>query len=384
MKRIKVIHVVNRFDTGGMENGINNISNLIDRSRFEPVVCCRRGLGRMIARLKDDVHTVDMVFPEGKSFSLAYDMARYFTKEKPDVVHAHGWGGGSFDAVVGARLAHVPVVINGEHGMFFTKPHQIMLQRFLARLCDATLSVSQSLKEEIIGKLGISGTRITVIRNGVDTARFTGTHDTTAFKAELYERHGLAVTPDMFIIGCVGSVKPSKNQMALIRALEYITEQNPAHRTVALIVGDGVDRQKLQSYVAASPVADKVFFLGERSDIPTVLSLINVLSLTSLAGQEGLPNVILEAMSSGVPVVSTRSVGPSEIIEDGMNGYLTEQDDIAGLAGSFMRLAADRSASSAMGGRARAFIEAKYSIQSMVSAYEQIYLKLLTEKGALR
>lgn len=380
MNRKKLIHVVNCLDTGGMENGVINISNFIDRDMYEPVVCCRQGYGRMAGRLKSDVRVVDMKLADGVSLSSIRVMISFFVAEKPDIVHAHGWGCGSLETVIAATIARVPVIVNGEHGKFYARYYQVLLQRMLSYFCDITLSVSESLKQKVVNIIGIPANRIEVIRNGVDTSLFSGKHASGGIVNDLQTLGMGSLDPETFFVGCVGSIKPAKNQIALIRALELIHSQNTDTRVKILFIGDGPDRAKLEKYVSESPVAGKVLFAGERSDIPVVLSMCSMLALVSVAEHEGLPNVILEAMSSFLPVISTRSVGASEIVQHGVNGYLVDQDDIPAIARYIQHFDSDHIACKMMGKNARVTVEEKYSIQSMVSAYDELYSGLFSNK----
>ncbi len=129
MDKIKLVHFLSRFDIGGMENGITNICNRINRDRFEPVVCCLKGAGSMVSRLKPDVKVINLSYPDGKAPFRPFKLSRYFKKERPAIVHTHGWGGCSLDGILGARISGVPGIINGEHGSIFLKPYQLFLQK---------------------------------------------------------------------------------------------------------------------------------------------------------------------------------------------------------------------------------------------------------------
>ena len=171
-KRLKICHVVSSLDVGGMENGVVNLCNGHDLSIIEPMICCLKRLGPMAERLRPEVRVVCLGFPEGKGMFRPLLLSRLFLKERPDIVHTHGWGGGAWDGIIGARLAKIPVIVNGEHGTLFTRWHQIVLQKLLARWCDSIFSVSAALKKKVIETLRLPGEKITVITNGVDLERF--------------------------------------------------------------------------------------------------------------------------------------------------------------------------------------------------------------------
>src|SRR3989339_883450 len=338
-RKYKVCHVLSKFDVGGMENGVVNICNDLNRSLFVPSILCVKDTGPMISRIKPDIKVHNMGYSEGRYLSRFLFVAKYFMKEKPDVVHTHGWGACSFDGIMGAKLAGVPVVVNGEHGATFNRPYQIFIQRMLSYLCDATLSVSEPLKKELREKNRISFS------------------DTTMF------------------ISSIGSLKPLKNQIFLLKAVKRLYEKYADAEVDVVFVGEGRDREMLERYSAEAGIKEYVAFLGRRDDIPAILSFADALVLTSIPDKEGMSNVILEAMSSGVPVISTPSIGTSELIADGKNGYIVDYNDTDDLCDRIYAMFKDKSARNEMSREARSLIKRKYSLDKMVWTYEKMYLR---------
>ena len=371
-KKIKICHVVTTLGVGGMENGIVNLANNHNRDKIEIAICCLNTAGEMAERLKDDVKLYVLYEGEGFSLMRILRVARFFRKLRPDIVHTHAWGGGSLYGILGAKLAKVPVIINGEHGTFVLRPHQVILQRFLAAICNIILSVSESLKERVVKNLGIPPEKIKVIPNGVDTDIFSGKHDCSYLRDELKNRFGMVVNEDSIIIGCVGSLKPIKNQIMLLKALSEIRNKKIVKRLRVLFIGEGPDRKTLQQFVDNNDLKNNVVFLGNRKDVPQIMSLMNIFVSTSIS--EGMSNVLLEAFSSGIPVIATRT---SEIVEEGCNGFLVDENDILDLADRIELLTNNTALRRKMGRNARAVAENKYSIIKMVSDYERFYLDLL-------
>jgi glycosyltransferase involved in cell wall biosynthesis len=327
----------------------------------------------MVTRLHPDVPVYDLGYSEGVHVLRPLKFAGFLRKNRPDILHAHAWGMGSYDAVLGARLAGVPVVINGEHGSLFTKPYQIVLQRILAVLCDLTLSVSESLKKKIVEQLGIPDERITVIRNGVDVERFSGLADTSVLRKELSESYGMVISPEDFIVLMVGSLKREKNQIMALQALAAMNASAPGHKLKFVFVGTGPQDGLLRAYAEREKLGSQVCFLGVRDDVDRIMGIGNVLVLASLPGFEGLPNVVLEAMASGLPVISTAAIGISEIITHGENGWILERCDCGELARVLLALSRDTAVVKEAGNKARIFIRDSFSIAAMVSEYERVY-----------
>ncbi|MCM0083343.1 glycosyltransferase [Geomonas sp. Red32] len=361
-KRLKLCHVVATLETGGMENGVVNLCNRHDRTLFQPMVCCLKQPGAMVRRLAPDVKVFCLNIPEGKAPLAPLAVARLFRRERPDIAHTHGWGGGAWAGVVGARLAGCRLVINGEHGTLFTGWRQVLLQKVVALLCDRTFSVSQALTGKLASALTLNPHRVTVITNGVDLDRF---HP---------RPRELEGGSDPLVLCSVGTLKEHKNQILTLKAVRELVRSVPGVEVQFLLVGDGPDREMLGDYVEREGLSSQVRFLGRREDIPEILGRCDV--LVSSSRSEAFSNVVLEAMASGAAVVSTRSNGTEQIVEEGETGFVIEVDDLPALAARLRFLAGNREATRRLGENGRALVARKYSIERMVGDYEREYLRL--------
>lgn len=381
-EKIRVLHILQRMDAGGKENGIVNVCNYLDRKRFKPMICCLKASGVMAGRLNPDVQIFNMNLSEGRSLLRPLVLANLFRKIKPDIVHTHSWNGGLVDGVLGSRLSNVPVVINGEHGHFGRKYYQKLIQRAMAVFCDATLSVSEELKRDFSQTVKVPLSRIKVIPNGVDTNKFSGKYDTANLRAQIYERFKFKINAGDLILGNIGSLKPGKNQKMLLSAIRRIKADGVSSNIKVIMVGEGPDRAMLEKFISDFSLEEEILLLGYRDDIPELLSLFNVLVLCSIKNTEGLSNVILEAMSSGITVISTETTGTAEVIRDNDNGFLVKTPDE--LIEKIKLLNSDRALRAAMGARAKEFIRQNYALEKMLQNYERVYLELLEREKVSR
>jgi glycosyltransferase involved in cell wall biosynthesis len=197
--------------------------------------------------------------------------------------------------------------------------------------------------------------RITVIPNGVDTERFVPQLD-QGRQAESLR------------LLCVGRLAKQKR---FDLALEGLARSGSA--AVLRLVGDGPERQALQRQAAALGLADRVEFAGwaEREALPAHYTWANALVLPSFA--EGMANVVLEAMASGLPVIASDVYGNRDLVVTGESGILVAPGDANAIARAIGRLARDKDLLSAMatGGRQRALT---YSWQSVAERYERALL----------
>jgi glycosyltransferase involved in cell wall biosynthesis len=356
-----------------MENGVVNICNWLDRTRFTPMVCCLKDVGPMADRLKPDVKIVNLNFKDGKAPLRPFEMCNFFRCEQPDILHTHGWGSGLFEGVIGARLAGIPKIVNGEHGSFFLSSSQIFFQKLLFRMCDRLLSVSYSLRDKTCDHFKVDPAKIEVIHNGVDTDIFHGQYN----KNKVYEQintSGFVIHTDDFVIGMVGSLRTVKNNIMLLKAVKSLKEQSLIPDLKIIFIGDGPDRDHLKEYCRVNNLDEIVCLLGQRENVHELYSIMGTLVLCSLS--EGMSNVLIEAMASGVPVIcSDGSDVKREIVKDSYNGIVVENNDSIALSKAIIRMA-DKKIRSELGKNASDYISKEYSIVEMVKKYENFYLAL--------
>jgi glycosyltransferase involved in cell wall biosynthesis len=175
--------------------------------------------------------------------------------------------------------------------------------------------------------------KIVTIPNGVDTERVRSTLTSGEAKEKL------GIERDCPVLGTAGRLEPIKRLDLFLRAAELISLEQPAARFV--IAGDGSEEARLKNLARTLAIQDRVLFLGHRSDIADVLRALDVLVLCS--DHEGLPMILLEALSLGVPVVARRVGGIPEVLEDGVNGVLVDSPHPAALAARCLEVLADES-----------------------------------------
>jgi len=373
-KRIRVTHFVESLETGGMENGIVNLANRFDHSLFDFKICCFGSEGRLAGRIANGGSSV-IAFNYGSGLRLQsfLPIAGYLRREKTDIMHTHGWGSRSLIGLLAAKYARTPVCVNGEHGQVFAEGKgQFYAQKVTLPLYDDILSVSEGLKNKVRATFGLPGLHVTVIPNGVDANRFHGRYETGELRAEL------GLNESAFIIAVVASLKWQKNQHIVLRALHLLNSRNSAVQVI--FVGDGPDREELKRLAQELAVQKDAFFLGIRDDIPEILSLADLMVLPSTLDSEGLSNVMLEAMASGVPVVATKSVGSQEIITENENGFFFDPGDAEKLATYMRELAINKDMRKRVAENARALILREYSLDVMVERYQEYY-RTLFEKS---
>jgi len=362
MAKMRIVHVLYSFGTGGLEKGIATLANGATPDIEHVVVCLSRS-GESARLLPPGTQVLELRKPAGNSLAFIWRLSRVLKQLCPDVVHTRNWSG--MDGVVAARLAGIRTVVHGEHGWGVEDPEglsakRVRVRRFLSRWVREYTCVSQAMVPWLLNTVGVRRP-VTAICNGVDTERYRPVADRAAARREMGLEEGAAV------LGVVGRLDPIKDHRTLFRAFEVVRRQYPASRL--LVVGDGPERAALEAVAGQG-----IDFLGDRGDVPEVLRALDVFVLPSL--NEGISNTVLEAMASALPVVATRVGGTPELVDDGVTGRLVPVSDGERLATALTEYLSnpDRRQSHGAAGRARAVAE--FSVAAMVGAYESVYRRV--------
>mgnify|MGYP002784565185 FL=1 len=372
-----VVHVVHRFDTGGLENGVVNLINALPPGRWRhAVIALDRVEPAFAARVRvPGVEFVALHKPPGPTLRQGPRLWRLFRRLRPAIVHTRNLG--ALECALPAWAAGVPVRVHGEHGRDVgdfdgSNRKNQWSRRLMAPFVHHWVALSRDLAGTLTGPVGIAPARVTRIGNGVDAERFSppaGPRPPIAgcpFSA-----------PGLWLAGTVGRMQVVKNQTDLARAFVLALQRHPAMATRLrlVMVGDGPLRTEAQQILESAGMAHLAWLPGERADVPDVMRGLDAFVLPSLA--EGISNTILEAMASGLPVLATAVGGNADLVDAGRTGCLVSAGDVPALAGALADLAADPAAAAAQGRAGRQRVEAEFSLQAMVRSYDDLYTRLL-------
>lgn len=359
---VHVQHVLLSLEPGGLENGVVNVVNGLDPAQFRSSICCLKSSGPFAARIRrDDVQVRSMGHDRGNDWRLPLRLASLFRATGTDIVHTRN-AEAFFYAGIGARLAGIPVLLHSEHGRIFDdRALRLYAQRLLSRWAHGIFAVSGQLRDDLVRYVGLRPSQVDVLHNGVDQSRFGGVDREAA-------RRLLDLDTVTLAVGSVGRLVPVKNYALLLRAFAALRRDD----AVLLLAGEGPERAALEQLAQGLGVASRTRLLGHREDVPTVLAALDVFALSSRS--EGMSNTLLEAMAAGLPIVATRVGGNPEIVRDGVDGLLADDDDTQGFAGALRALADQPGRRAAMGGSGRDRVATEFSIEAMVDRYARYYL----------
>ena len=254
------------------------------------------------------------------------------------------------------------------------------LDRLWLRFYERVICVSEDLRAECL-RWGVRPERCVVIENAIDLEEYRR----QVSPQEAKRRLGL--DEEALVVGNVGRLSPEKGLVELIEAVAQLQRPpalgqpeapaaRPEFRPVHLVlVGDGPQRQELEHLARQYGLADRVHFAGYQADPRPWYEAMDVFVSNSL--REGLPNVLLEAMALGVPVLATRIAGVSRLVEPGVNGLLVEPGDQARLTAALTRMLADAELRRQLAEAGRKTVESRYSFPARMAKVAAVYEELL-------
>lgn len=372
---IRVLHVLLSLEPGGLENGVVNVINRLDRDRFASSVCCLKHAGEFARRIEDprvDIH--ELHWRGGNDPRLALRLAGLLRRTRPDIVHTRN-AEPFFYGFAGAKLARAQALVHSEHGRKFDdRPARFAVQRWMSRHTDAIFAVSGQLKSDLVRHIGIPEAAVEVLHNGVDLSRFdTAARASASAPARPREalRREWGVPDGALVVGSVGRLVAVKNYALLLRAVA--SSGLDLHLVLA---GEGPERPALTALAASLGIASRVHLLGHSNDVDRVLGAFDVFVLPSFS--EGMSNTLLEAMAAGVPPVASDVGGNGEIVRDGVDGRLFPSDDEPALRACLVALCRGDAERARLAAAARERVLSSFDIRQMIERYEQLYERVHT------
>lgn len=363
--RVRVLHVVQSMNYGGMERVIADLITHTDPARFELHLLCLEYLGRFSEGL-DKAASLHVAPPMPRlSFLNPSELAKQIRAIAPDIVHTHSgvWYKGS----LAARRAGVASLIHTEHGRRSPDP---FADRFFdglaARRTDVVVAVSEQLAHELPRTLRIPPQKVVCIPNGIDVDLYRPHPDTGTLRREL------GLSPSAPIVGSIGRLEPIKCYDATIRAFAQFTATEVGRDAHLVIGGEGTSRPELEQLAARLGVSSQVHLLGWRDDIHDLLSAFTLFTMSSRS--EGTSISLLEAMSSGVPPVVTDVGGNRAVVGPDLADALVPFGDTTALTVAWARTLASSGAQSKRAALSRQRVADAFSSLAAAEAYERVYV----------
>ena len=364
---------------GGAERQVVELAKHLDRRRFEPILCCLDGT-RTLFDLSPSPTPVLMAKRRARFDPIPFFQVGWFLRRRSiDVLHCF-----LFDAeVIGrltGRLTHVPAIIGSERNSDYP-PMAVKdrIQRLTRPFVDLMIANSYAGKRYAVSHLGFDAERVSVVHNAVDTDRFTPGDQATP-------RGRLGIPPGASVVGMFASFKEQKNHAMYFRVARRILDRRP--NTWFLCVSyvpwypwgpATADKYQasLRELLETASLGDRMKILTDRNDVEQLYRACDITVLTSR--REGTPNVVLESMASGVPVIATDVADNGLILDEPSGGCVVPLDDDEAMTERVCRLLDDVDALRSASASARRAAMTRHSLTHWASAigvlYEQTYAR---------
>jgi glycosyltransferase involved in cell wall biosynthesis len=363
----RICYVVPSLAAGGTERQLLYLAEGLAENWDQTILCT--GAPGVWASAAAKFARVETLGCRGGWDFRAYPRAlATFRAVRPDVVQTFLSG---FDLWINkaARRAGVPVVVSARRELAdWMRPRHLLMQRAANRYVDAVVANSHAVLEYAREVERIPAhIRTDVIYNGVSA----GERSSEAERADA--RRKLGIETDGLLVGMVANFSPVKDHGLFLEIAEQLARRRDDVRF--LLAGTGPMRDSTVHEVAVRRLHDRLHLLGPNTNVATAYHAMDLFVLTSKV--EGCPNVVLEAMTHGLPVVAGRVGGVPEIVRDGETGVLVDSRDPREWARAIESIVDDSGRLTTLGAKGRLRVTSEFTIEKMSAAYDALYRALL-------
>ncbi len=371
---IRIGLCIPELEPGGAERCLVELATRLDRRQFDPVVYCLgprpAGNPSSLADRLEQAGLPVVCFAARAARSaprVLWQLERRLRADRIQLLQTFLFHANLLGAIA-ARRAGVQRVVSGIRVAEHASRWHLRLARWADSCVDRHVCVSQSVREFSATVGGLPAEKLLVIPNGVDVSRFA--------TAVACPREQMQLGPGRRALLCVGRLEQQKGVDWLLSLLPTVLRQAPRHDLV--VVGDGPQRGALERQAQASAeLAGRVHFLGYRDDVPALLAAADLLLLPSR--WEGMPNVVLEAMAAGKPVVARAVEGVAELLGPQADSQVArcQGDDAQVFSEKLLALLNDPGLACELGVQNQRRAREQFSFEAMATAYALLYRSLL-------
>ena len=362
----------NRFGHGGTEHQFAELVSRLDQRKYNITITCFSREGEFYKNVEDAGLPVFEFartrWFEAQTIRCAFDWVRLVRKHETELLHTFDYYTNVFAGGLLA-FAGVPLFVSSRRDLgTMLSPKQRWTVRRVFLRSDRVVVNSEAARQSLLNE-GFPDSRVRLIRNGVDLERYHVNGNAQS------ARRTLGWNRNSQLIGVIANLRPEKGHKILLQAAAAILQRYPnAH---FILAGPGELEGELRAYVAANNLNSNVSFLGDYAAIPELLAALDIVVLPSIS--ESLPNVVLEAMSAGRPVVASAVGGCTELIEHNRTGVLVPPGDPAALAEQILVLLDRPELRMQLGNAARKHAEREFNFTEAVKQLERVYDELLND-----
>jgi len=366
MRKIHICYFIGSLKIGGAQKHVVDLINNIDHRKFEVFLVLAQNEQGFLDNLKLNSSNILVLnlrcYYDVSAFKGLIKFVMFLWKNDIDILQSYLFECNVFGAICRIfkpRMKYIMSIRNMNYNHSKLRIISIHLASYFSNYVTA---VSKKVRDYISKRERINQKKIKVIYNSVDHEYFSNIH--TQFNHNRHDKSNIN-------IACVSSLNFRKGHEFLIEAFQLAIKQSPMMKLY--LIGDGKKRKKLKKMVSALGLQNQIYFVGYILDVRKYLKHTDIFVLSSL--EEGMSNALLEAMSMGIPAITTDVGGNSEVNINGKTGFVVPPRDSSALAESLLILASDRKLREKMGRNARQRIIEKFTIQRMIENYTEFYCR---------
>lgn len=376
--KIRVLHILSSLTIGGAEVNLLELIKHLDSNKIESHIVYTAGgeyesefLSLGVPCHKIQKSPLNLRSPV--SWIMPIKLIKYAYSNKIDIIHAHLFLS-CFWAIFVAKILKIPLVyhLHSISPLFHPedshrqKAHPV-LEKILLKQISMNIAITKTMFRRL-QQLGINSNKVTLIHNGIDTAKFKEDLSQN-IKRKFHLENKL-------LIGTVSRLDLQKNIQLLLKCVPEIRKK--FQNIKFLIVGLGSLDEELKQLAKSLFIEDDVIFLGARTDISDILQAIDIFVLPSL--YENFPMALLEAMCARKAIIATKVGGIAEMIDNGKEGILIPPDNKEELIGSLKELIPDSKRRLELGRAAYQKVSGQFSSKVTVRKIEEIYKQVLENR----
>jgi glycosyltransferase involved in cell wall biosynthesis len=355
---MKILHTESSCGWGGQEIRILDEAQGISARGHSVTLVAPREARIYEAALKRGLDPVALPIAR-KSLGGLLALRRWLRAQPVDVINTHSSTDSWLAALACATLTRAPAIVRTRH-ISAPIPNNLPTRWLYHSATRHIVTTGEILRTQLVRDNGLAPERITSIPTGIDAARFVpGGRDTA--------RRQTALRLERRLIGIVATLRSWKGHRYLIEALSRLPDD-----VALVIVGDGPQRQNIESKVRELGVEGRVWLVGNQDNVLPWLQSLDVFALPSYAN-EGVPQALVQAMLCGLPCVTTAAGGIGEVARDGATAVVVRAEDAGDLKRGLERVLDDRELGSRLGAAARAHCIANHTPQAMLDAMENLF-----------
>jgi len=379
---VKVLYIITRLDQGGSAEAVMQWAAGMLEAGYETKLVTGRtehpqeDFSVYSRRTGVPVITIESLHRElelGNDWRAYRELKRIIRAEKPDIVHTNSSKAGILGRLA-AKSCRVRVIVHSPHGHIFYGYYGrlktavfVAVEKWAAKFTGRITNLTQlGLDDHLKLKIG-PRKKFTVIYAGIDTDLYS-----KPLKNPEEVKKELGIPEGKFVVGWVARFADIKNPLMMVKAGEILSGNPDYH---FLMAGDGELYDETVQYVRDQGLDQRFTFTGHRTDIPDLLSAMDVYCLTSK--NEGMGRTILEAQAAGVPVIATRVGGVPEIVEHEFSGILIPSRDVTALCGSLVRINSESALRKKLAKGASIRLN-RYSLKKTLADIDKLYKELLS------